>query len=221
MALLTATNGATALTAYNPGQGGSGTGGAYSFGMAASTERAFGTIGSNAASAGGYAYGFILQNTGASALAISLAYEGEQWRVSGAAPQTRNFSFKTSSTNPNAYADWSPTAQLPVGYTALPALDFTSPNTGNPSGSVNGNLPANCTSFADTLVGTVQPNDYLVVRWYDPNQSGNDHGLGIDNVTLSAIVAVPEPASILAVCGIAGFAGNVVRRRWAPRKVAV
>jgi hypothetical protein len=48
------------------------------------------------------------------------------------------------------------------------------------------------------------------LRWTDPNNADNDHGLGIDNLQ---VAAVPEPASLaMFAVGAVGI-GAALRRR--------
>ena len=52
------------------------------------------------------------------------------------------------------------------------------------------------------------------LRWFDPNDSGNDHGLSIDDLSVSfTVTPVPEPREYAAVAalGLLGFAAY--RRR--------
>lgn len=208
-------SGPAAVTNIRAGDGTSNAGALYSFGTGTSTERALGTIASGTPS--NFAYGIVVQNNTAVAQDFTLAYTGEQWRDGGAAtpnPHTLGFSFRTSATLPTTAADWDPSAAVPVGYTGLSSLDFTSPvfaNTGSGT-ALDGNLPANQVTFSPTTIPvTVNPGEFLTLRWFDLNNVGNDHGLGLDNIT---IAPVPEPATVLSVAAVGlGFVQFVRRRR--------
>jgi hypothetical protein len=52
-----------------------------------------------------------------------------------------------------------------------------------------------------------QPGDYLILRWFNNDNSGNDLGLGIDDLSFTA--AVPEPASL----GMLGLGVTMLFRR--------
>jgi hypothetical protein len=54
----------------------------------------------------------------------------------------------------------------------------------------------------------------LWVRWIERNDVGNDHGLAIDDFSLSAAVAaVPEPQSWALMLGGLAALGFIARRR--------
>lgn len=176
--------------------GGSNTGNLYSYGNTA-TDRALGSVGSG--TAGNFAWGVKLQNNTTSTLQISLAYTGEQWRNSAAAAQTVSFYYKTSSSdfsalNPNDNTTW----------TNVSLLNFTSPVTGGTAGALDGNLAANRVVFSSTTVTTLNPGEYIILKWDDPDHSGADHGLSIDDVTISWIslsLQLQHPIATNVNCG--------------------
>jgi PEP-CTERM motif len=71
----------------------------------------------------------------------------------------------------------------------------------------------------EALIATVgglswAPGQSLWLRWTDANDAGNDHGLAIDNVSVEASGAVPEPSTLTMFgVGALGLAGAVYRRR--------
>jgi len=212
-------NGTQATSIIRAGDGTSNAGALYSFGTGTDTERAFGTIASG--TPGNFAYGIVVQNNTGVAQDFTVAYTGEQWRDGGAAtpnPQTVSFSYRTSATLPTTAAEWDPSVALPVGYNSLSSLDFTSPvftNTGSGT-ALDGNLPQNQVVFPTTTIPVlVNPGEFLTLRWFDLNHVGNDHGLGIDNIT---IAPVPEPATVLGIAALGLGAGGYVRRRWSRAK---
>lgn len=180
-------------TTYKADNGGSNAGGLNSYGTTAATERSIGSIGSGNATAGDFAHGLLFQNTSSGNIGtITVSYTMEQWRDGGAATpaaQSITFWYKVSSSmistlNPNVNTTW----------TQVTALTGTSPifiNTG--SGAVlDGNLIANKVSLSNIVIPglTLAAGEYLMVKWDDPNQTGNDHGLSIDDVTVSWVSAV-------------------------------
>lgn len=195
-----------AVTNIMAGTGTGTTGALYSLGTDA--ERALGSVGSN--TAGNFTYGVVIQNTSADPLTVSLAYDGEQWRNGGnTTPHKLDFSYRAFAAAPTAVADWDPATATPAGYADVNALDFTGPVATASAGALVGNNAANRVSFASTEVATVNPGEFLVMRWFDPNDASNDHGLAIDNLVVT-VTPVPEPSGLVAA-GLAAV--GLVRRR--------
>jgi predicted extracellular nuclease len=172
-----------AVTTYLVGTGSGTTGAFYSFGSASATDRALGGLGSNSyygASGVGKGYiGLILQNqTGANISALSVSYTGEEWRNGGnTSIQSLTFSYVISSSLP----------ALTTSGTAFPALDFAGPIHTSTAGALDGNAAASRTALASTITGIIVPDgSYILLRWTDLNDSGNDHGLAIDDLSVSA-----------------------------------
>jgi uncharacterized protein len=197
------------------GTGSANTGSFWSFGASGSTERALGSVASNTTADvmdGGEQYiGLRLTNsTGLTLNTFRLSYDGEQWRDGGAAvpnAQSITFGYKVAAVNVQE-----------TGFTAVPTLNFVSPvftNTGG-GAAVDGN------AAGKVAIGTVNvsgvnwaPGTDLWLRWTDVNNSGNDHGLAIDNLSFTA--AIPEPRAVLfggLVCGMVGL-GAAWRRFYA------
>ena len=155
----------------------------YSYGVASSTDRALGSLGSGNAAAGSFAYGVLLRNTSGTTIStITVSYTLEQWRNSATAGQAVSFFYKTSSSpisalNPNSNATW----------TAFAGLNLTSPVTGGTAGALVGNTAGNKVSLSNiTLTGlSLANNDYIMLKWDDPDHTGTDHGMGIDDVTIT------------------------------------
>ncbi|WP_222166949.1 T9SS type A sorting domain-containing protein [Edaphocola aurantiacus] len=169
--------------------GGLNSGGLYSYGTTSNSDRALGSLGSGNAAAGDFAYGVLLRNNSTQTITnITVAYTGEQWRnAASAGAQTVSFYYKTAS---GVINDLQPTTTS--GWTAVSALNFTSPQTNGPSANntanaINGNTAANRTVISATaLTGlSLAPGQYIMLKWDDPDHSGNDHGLSIDDVTIN------------------------------------
>jgi hypothetical protein len=192
-------------TTYTGDAGASTAGTLYSYGVAATTERALGSIGSSNATAGNFAYGVLLQNTSASAITdIKVAYTMEQWRNGGAnAAQTLSFYYKISAT---AFPATKPTSPFDValgnGWIAVSALNTSTPIFSTTAAALVGNSAANKVVVASTSIPTlsVPPGSYIMLKWEDPDHSGNDHGISIDDVTINWTVP-PPPASEINVQG--------------------
>jgi len=85
------------------------------------------------------------------------------------------------------------------GWTGFSALDFTSPNVTSTTGvALDGNLAGNRTVFTGVVLTgvTVNPGEEIFLRWLDIDDTGNDHGLAVDDFSVS-FSAVPEPSTAL------------------------
>jgi hypothetical protein len=151
----------------------------------------------------------LVNNTGVHLASFTLSYNGEQWRDGGAAtPNAQSITFD--------YSKFATSIEDALAtFTDVPALGFTSPtftNTGSGAG-LDGNdaslpLPVNKVAIGPIVVNNINwnPGETLWLRWTDINNSGNDHGLAIDDVSFSA--QIPEPASCtLFLIGALGFLG--------------
>ncbi|MEP0925408.1 cadherin-like domain-containing protein [Leptolyngbya sp. ST-U4] len=177
----------TTITTYAAGTGTGNTGSFYSFGPTTGTmtDRALGGLGSGATYFGSPASGAIAgwiafgaTNTSESTFSsFTLSFDGEQWRNGGntsAQPMVLEYGFGSSFNTvttwiaPGSNFDWS----SPIATASAAAVD------GNGAGLVSGRGGTISTSWA--------PSDTLWVRWIERNDAGNDHGLAIDNFSLTA-----------------------------------
>lgn len=190
-------------TTYVASIGNSNAGGLYSFGSTLTpTDRALGSLGSSNAAAGAFAHGVLLQNTlGLPVTSLAINYTGEQWRMGGptSSVQTISFWYKISSTPVTAL-----TPSNNTGWTAVTALDFSSPQTNTTSAALDGNLPANRVVISPVIIPSfsLATNDYVLLKWEDPDHIASDHGLSIDDVTIKWILPPPTVTGItnLNVC---------------------
>jgi hypothetical protein len=170
--------------------GSSNTGGLYSFGTGTATDRALGSIGSSGA--GNLAWGVLLyNNSGTTITDISVTYIGEEWRNGGGTgvPNTAAFYYLVSPTTitnlqPNNNSAW----------TAVTALDFTSPVYSTTISPLDGNAAANRLLIGPVSLSSLSVPDgsYIMLKWDDPNHPSNDHGLSIDSLTIAWTVTVPS-----------------------------
>jgi hypothetical protein len=183
--------------------GNSNTGGLFSYGPADDSDRALGGLGSNGT--GDMAWGVAFQNTSASPLAInSIAFTGEQWRNGGnTTQQSLTFSYQVSS---SPITNLTPTSN--VGWTSVSGLTFTGPVATGTAAALNGNLGVNQDGLSEATNIVIPAGSYVMLRWRDLNDSGNDHGLAVDDVSVTFI---PEPTAAL-LAALAGL-GLVARRR--------
>lgn len=194
-----------AYTSYRVSGGENNSGWIYSYGtngVNPITDRALGSIASGSTSTN--AFGIRFQNDTTDVLgSITISYTGEEWRQGGNVnAQKLTFSYSVSSTPFS-----SPIEPLDgPAWTQFSALNFVSPTVGTNSTTnwvLDGNDAANRTAFANIVLTGValNPGEEIFLRWYDINDSGNDHGLGIDDFSASFSV-VPEPSSA-ALAGLA------------------
>ena len=203
-------SGSASTIAANTGSNNAG--GLYSFGTASNTDRALGSIGSNNAVAGDFAYGVILRNTSGNSITnFSVGYTGEQWRAENNGAQTITFWYKIgvsvaaiNDLQPNNNSTW----------TEVTALQFTSPINNGSAGNLNGNASANRTVIAPVTIPllSIANNEFIMIKWDDPNhQPGSDHALGIDDVKVSwTTVPTCTGVTVTSVTPASGPAGTQV-----------
>jgi len=186
-----------AITTYSAANGSDNAGSFYSFGTTASSERALGGIGAGGSYFGSPASGAIagwiavaFQNTSPHALtSFTLTFNGEQWRNSGASAQTMVFEYGFGSTF-SGVSTWN----TPGGN-----FDWNSPVTGGSANEVDGNAAGLVSGRGGTINSSWAQNDTLWLRWVERNDSGNDHGLAIDDLSF---IAVPEAAHYALFCSL-------------------
>lgn len=179
-----------AITNYTAGTGATNAGAFYSFGTSGSSERALGGVGSNNFS-GWIALG--LTNTTSAALdGFSLSFVGEQWRNGGntaAQSMTLEYGYGAS------FASVSWTA--PGG-----SFDWASPVASATAAAVDGNTAGLVADRGGSVTGANwAAGDTLWIRWTETNNAGNDHGLAIDNVSVTAGTVIPEPSTYAMIFG--------------------
>jgi hypothetical protein len=158
---------------YAVDTGGSNTGDSYSYGAAAATERALGSLRAGLLIP---VFGACFTNdTGATITSLSIAFTGEEWRL-GTAGRTDELDFQYSTDATDlATGNW----------TAVAALDFVTPDTGT-AGAKNGNGNADRSARASQIAPLAIANGAtLWIRWIDADASSSDDGLAIDDFMLT------------------------------------
>ncbi len=193
---------------YIANAGTSTTGGLHSYGTLNSSERALGSLASG--TTGVVGFGVRLQNTSGVTLEdIAVTYTGEQWRNNGNATQ-QSLTFWYSVGSGLDSLD----LQVDAGWTAFAGLNFAGPVATATASALDGNASANQAELSATLSGvSLAPNQELFLRWKDINDTGNDHGLAIDNFNVTGITVVPEPSTWVLLGGGLLFLANRMRRR--------
>ncbi len=175
--------------------GSSTSGSVYSYGTGTATDRALGLLASGTTIA---RFGSALvNNTGQTITQFTLSYTGEEWRRGSAAANKLTFEYATDATDINTGT-----------FTAAPALDFTAPNTTGTSVAVDGNAAANRTAVSATVTGlNWAPGQTLTLRWTDVNDSGNDDGLAVDDLSFTTPI---DPSSVIPAVAFTNPAGAAV-----------
>jgi uncharacterized protein len=187
----------TNRTAYNTGTGSSNTGALYSFGAASSSERALGSVASGSTAT--IRYGFcLMNNTGGTITALALQYRGEQWRNGGNSTAHKlTFSYEAGATGFSG-----------SGQTLVSALDFTGPIATTTAGALDGNATANSAAISHSITGlNLAPGQKILLQWADQDDAGNDHGLAIDDFSLTATTTGGTPIS-LSINDVSANEGN-------------
>jgi hypothetical protein len=195
-----ATNGAPG-TLNAPLAAGSGTGTnskGFWFNFGSGSDRALG--GSPAGGTGTLTYGVALTNsTGATITQFDLSFDWERWFDADiSVDQTLTFAYSLDATSLTS-GTFTSVSSASVTYSA-------------PQGSQLWAASPLVASRSITVTGIEwAPGATLWLRWQDVNEGGGDHGVGIDNVSLTAI---PEPSSAaLLFSGFAAAAVALRRRR--------
>jgi hypothetical protein len=151
--------------------------GVESYGQNGSSERAFGEVQSSA-HLGRIGAGF-RNATGATIDSLTISFTGEQWWVAG---NTGNEDYLQV-----AYSLSDEGIDLSSGaWTSLPSFEFASPvTTGGPQ-KLDGNDAANRRSFSGTIPVSVPDGALVWFYWFDYNQSGANHGMGVDDFSITA-----------------------------------
>lgn len=198
------------VVSYNTGTGSNGSvAGFFSFGAAGSSERALGSVVTNAfAGAAGtgtvYMALALTNDSGAALDSFTLHYDGEQWRNNG------NTSAQSLVVQ---YGYGSSYASVSTWINAGSSFTFTSPVTGATAAIVDGNDAGKVADLGGTVATDWAAGQTLWLRWADLNDAGNDHLLSIDNVSLSVTAAVPEPGTYAMLLAGLGAIGFIARRR--------
>jgi uncharacterized protein len=169
---------------YRADTGSNNAGALYSYGIAgtnAVADRALGSLSSG--TPGTIYYGMRLVNsTGAAITSLTISYNGEEWRNGGnTTPQKLSFTYQIGAVGVITAINTPST-----GWIADATLDFTSPIATATAAALDGNAAANRSAETDTLSINLPAGQEIWLRWTDVNDTGNDHGLAIDDLSVTA-----------------------------------
>lgn len=170
-------------TTYNASTGSSTTGSLYSYGSTSSTERSLGSLASG--TSGTIVYGIrFINNSGITITSIPIEYVGEQWRNSTETAHKLDFQYQINATGINT-GTW----------VDVNELDFICPITGGTVGALDGNNSSNRLTISYEISIVLLDNQEIWFRWVDIDDSGNDHGLGIDDFYFNKL-ELPLPVEL-------------------------
>ncbi len=186
------TDNTASITTYGANTGSTTTGAFYAFGVAgtnALTDRALGFGHSNAFTGGsgtGKAYmGWRLKNnTGSNIEALTIVWTGEQWRKeNNASAHSLSLYYQT---------DVSVSALTSGTWTSASSVFTTPIYAATTAAALDGNASANrVASITATIVVSIPAGNEIMLRWEDLNDSGNDHLMGIDDISVTASATSP------------------------------
>jgi hypothetical protein len=181
--------------------------GIMSFGTNGSTDRSLGALPTSNQINN---FGLVLVNNSSDTYdSFDLSYVGEQWRRGEPGViNTMTFAYGVGATD------------IGSSLTSVAGLSFSNPNNqASPTEvALNGNLAINQVAVSGSITGlNWAPGQTLVLRWALGEATGQDNGLGIDDVEFIAH-AVPEPSTfVLGALALAGLAGYQIRRQRSSR----
>lgn len=153
------------------------TGGFYSYECSSNNDQKIGSRASGSASL--IKYGVVLQNmTGASVSNVKVSYKGYQLSLAqNGATNTIGFDYIVSATPPLIGA---------AAGVNVPSLNFTQIQ-GNASSGSSQVLGYPCTKMiqiSGCISVNIPANSYIMLRWTDTDDAGNDHHMAIDDVDI-------------------------------------
>ncbi|MBX7158365.1 MAG: hypothetical protein K1X66_08280 [Verrucomicrobiae bacterium] len=154
----------------------------YHFGKRDSSDRALGSIAGNVlGDQEEHFFGvYFINRTSKTITSVTISYTGEQWRDNDTQKTFLQCYYRVGSEDFTADTEnmgWS------YGYDYL---GFTGPQSVK-GGSIDGNDPANQVSVYYQIQNLkIPPGESFWIRWFDRDDEGiNDHGLAIDDLTVS------------------------------------
>ncbi|NJN34848.1 MAG: hypothetical protein HC817_11930 [Saprospiraceae bacterium] len=154
---------------------GSGTSlGLYSYGAASNTERALGSLAGNSTPLIEFGVGFT-NNSSTTITSFVITYKGEQWRNGGNANTHKlAFFYKIGASTLDE-----------TGYEAVSLIDFNSPIATATASALDGNASVNSATLTHNCTVNIPVGSTVFFKWQDVNESGGDHGMGVDDLSVT------------------------------------
>jgi hypothetical protein len=171
----------TAPTAITADTGSAIGGLVYNYGAASATDRALGVL---AAASNTMAIGALIKNdTGATINSIKVSFTAEFWRSSTTTQNVLTCSVgKVDGTTITVDNFLTASSAIP-----LVGLNIVGPAPVATNGALSGNVAPNRATFSNVLLPVqLAPGETAFVRWSDANEAGNDAGLAIDDLSMTA-----------------------------------
>jgi len=171
----------TAPTGITADTGSANSGLVYSYGAASAPDRALGVLasGSNIMAIGA----LIKNDTGATINSIKVSFTAEFWRSSTTTQNVLTCSVgKVDGTTITGDNFLTASSAIP-----LVGLNIVGPTPVATSGPLDGNVALNRATFSNVVLPVqLAPGETAFIRWSDSNDGGNDAGLAIDDLSMTA-----------------------------------
>jgi Bacterial Ig-like domain len=182
---------ATADSAYVAGTGSFNGGNTYSFGLAGSTERALGSLGSGN-NRSRFGVGFT-NNNAAAITSFTVNFNMEQWRLGDTTvqiPDTTFFQYSVVATGiVDSLSPWFSNNALMLNSAVVTGVS------GNLA--LDGNLAINRTAKTATIFVTIPVGGTIWLRFSDQNGAGSDDGLAVDDMNITFSTALVNKPILL------------------------
>jgi hypothetical protein len=187
---------------FTADNGGSNAGRFNNYGTTAAADRALGSLSSGTPGTLWYGVRYV-NNTGVTITSLNVSYTGEQWRNGGnTISQTLAFHYRQAAN----------VTDLSSGtYTAVAALNFITPTNTATATALDGNNPTNRITLSTTITVTIPAGEEIMLRWTDLNDTGNDHGVSVDDLSVTATGGGASPDITLSSPSPAVPVGNITQ----------
>ena len=119
---------------------------------------------------------------------MRIQFTGEQWRDASTTTQSLAFSYQVSGGD---------IISLTAGtWTNVAGLDFVTPVNLDTDSALDGNLAGNRVVLDQTIAIDVPVAGEIMLRWSDINDTGDDHGLAIEDVAVTLLVPTVAQVSV-------------------------